>query len=73
MFSIQHAHESQACGAIELTRVEEDRRDLHLSLELLEQRRSSVERKERPRPGDEDHVNQRVCVLRELLGTQLPM
>ena len=31
VFSVQHAHESQACGTIEFTRVEEDRRGLHLA------------------------------------------
>ena len=56
------AHEAEAGGAVELARIEEDGRDVHLALQLLEQRRGSIDGEERSGPDDEDDVAERIGV-----------
>src|SRR4030088_564459 len=44
----QDTHETKTGGAVELTGIEEDRWDTDLTLELLQQRRGSIDGEQRP-------------------------
>ena len=65
------AHEAEARGAVELARIEEDGRDVHLALQLLEQRQGSIDGEERPGPHDEHDVAKRVGVAGDPLCNQV--
>ena len=67
VLGVEDAHEAEARGAVELARIEEHGGNVHLALELLEQRRGAVDGEERARPDDEDDVAKRVGVAGDAL------
>ena len=60
MLRLEHAHEPQACYAIELAGIEEHRRHVELPLELFEQGRRPIEGEERARADDKNEVARRL-------------
>src|SRR4051812_5431998 len=64
VLGVKNAHEAKPGRTIQLPGIEENRGHLELPLELFEQRRRSVDRKEGSPPYDEYDVSLRRGVLR---------
>src|SRR4051794_11553726 len=68
VLGVRDAHEAEARRAIKLARIEEDGGDVHLALQLLEQRRCPIDREECSCPHDKDDVAERIRIGRDALS-----
>src|SRR5258708_25549511 len=59
----EHAHEAETSRAIKIPRIEKDHRNDDTSLQLLEQRESSVHRKQSAGSQNENDVPKRVRLI----------